>query len=134
MGTHDATDKRSRENQRRKKQQMNTYLEVGNTRFESREEATKQIAKWRADTAAFSVCEVANTEVTRKTAKGNIITETVRGSLDKVPRIISVRQLDPTYIVVDVKRERDYGLPWYQHLTRADAEQQRAERQSEADR
>jgi hypothetical protein len=47
------------------------------------------------------VHEVENTEVTRKTAKGQIITETVQGSLDRVPRIISTRKLDPTYIVVN---------------------------------
>jgi hypothetical protein len=105
-------------------------------RFESREEATKQIAKWRSDAtalAALVVCERENTEVTRKTAKGQIITETVQGSLERVPRIISTRKLDPTYILVN--REFDpFHLTGYQNFTRAEAEQERAKRQSEADK
>ncbi len=116
---------------------MNTYFEVGNQRFDSREEASKQIAKWKANPATFSVHEVENTEVTRKTAKGEIITENVRGGLDRVPRIISIRKLDPTYIVVN--GSSPYGYYRYSnyliyHSSRVEAEQERAKLQNEVER
>ncbi len=80
---------------------MNTYFDVGDQRFESRERAVEQVASWNAATVRFSVQEVENTEVTRKSAKGNVITERVFGSIEKVPRVISTRKLDQTYIVLD---------------------------------
>src|SRR6266478_5019588 len=94
---------------------MNTYFEVGDARFKSREGAIELINRWKADTTKFYVHEVENTEVTRKTAKGNIITEPARGSLNGVPRIISVLKLNPTYIVLntDAKPLRYGGYQTY---------------------
>ncbi len=117
---------------------MNTYFEVGNGRLGSREEAMKQVAWWKANPVSFSVCEMANTEVTRKTAKGNIITERIRGGLERVPRIISAKTLDPLYIVFDTAHGKlpAYGnLYWhFSFSTRAEAEHERVKRQGEADR
>lgn len=119
---------------------VNTYFDVGNVRFESREGATEQIKKWKADTTTFSVCEVQNTEVTRKTAKGDIITEHVYGSLERVPRIISARTLDPMYLVVDTedvnKVVNGVGVSmWNKHFkTPAEAEQEREKRQGDVER
>jgi hypothetical protein len=110
---------------------MNTYFDVGNERFESREKALEKIKKWNADTTVFHIHEVANTEVTRRTAKGNVLTELVRGSIDAVPRIISARELNPTYVVLDTdaKPPRYFGHQTY-FTTRAEAEGERAKRQS----
>ena len=107
---------------------MNTYFVVGGKRFQSREQAAAQINNWKRRT--FSVHEEQNTEVTRKTARGNVITERVRGgNLEGMPRIISVRQLT-TFSVVD---ETGYlHSSW--HLTREAAEQERARWQGEADK
>src|SRR5260370_40060711 len=117
---------------------MNTYFEVGNGRLGSREEAMKQVAWWKANPVSFSVCEMANTEVTRKTAKGIIITERIRGGLERVPRIISAKTLDPLYIVFDTAHGKlpAYGnLYWhFSFSTRAEAEHERVKRQGEADR
>ncbi len=115
---------------------MNTYFDVGDERFKSREAATEQVKTWNADTTVFHVQEVANTEVTRKSAKGNIVTEVVRGgSLDGVPRIISVRQLSATYVVLDTdaKPLRHYGHDTY-FATRVEAEGERAKRQSKVEK
>jgi hypothetical protein len=117
---------------------MKTYFDIGDLRLESRELALQQIARWKAtNITSLSVREIQNTEVTRKSAKGNIIKETVRGSLERVPRIISTRNLGPTYIIV---AEKPFPLPEWAYIspthfvTAADAEQERSRRQNEAER
>ena len=77
-----------------------------------------------------------NTEVTRKTAKGDIITELVRGRLERVPRIISIRNLDPTYIVVDSARmDRAWVERNGPHFTTlAEAIQKRAQQRDEVEK
>src|SRR5271155_38191 len=109
---------------------MRSYFYVEDERFESREHALGRVRLCRADSTVFHVHEVANFEVTRKTAKGDIHTEVVRGSLDGVPRIISVRELTPTYIVLDTdtKPLRYSGHTYF--ATRVEAEAERAKRQS----
>ena len=112
---------------------MNTYFDVGGKRFGSREEAVEEMKKWRADTTKFDIHQVAVTEVTRKTAKGKILTEVVRGSLDGVPRILSVRELPPIYVVSDTDVKRfHYQGPY--GATRADAEAERARQQSKIEK
>ncbi len=116
---------------------MNTYFDVGDQRFESRERAVEQVASWNAATVRFSVQEVENTEVTRKSAKGNVITERVFGSIEKVPRVISTRKLDQTYIVLDTLAAypAHHYLGAYRHFpTFGEAERERAERQEKADK
>jgi hypothetical protein len=112
---------------------MQTYFDVGNERFESWEAAVERVKKWNADTTRFHVHEVANTEVTRRTAKGKVLTELVRGSLDGVPRILSLRELSPIYVVsdTDVKPLRYQGPCG---ATRPDAEAERAKRQSRVEK
>jgi hypothetical protein len=128
-------------NSREQAIKSNTHFEIErggvrvDKRFHSREYAIGQIKEWRADNRTFSVHEMQNAEVTRKSAKGNIFTETVHGSLERVPRIISVRQLNPTFVVVsnqtDLNMEsRNWG--YFKHFqTRAEAEQERAKWQNE---
>jgi hypothetical protein len=121
------------------KQEMNTYFEVGNGRFELREQAVKLVQQWKP-ASVFMVHEVENTQVTRKTAKGDIIIETVRGSLERVPRIISVQKLNATYVVADASvcgADVGSNRPWkgFTHFeSRTEAEQDRAKRQGEADK
>jgi hypothetical protein len=112
---------------------MKTYFDVGNERFGSREAAVERVKTWNADTSVFHVHQVANTEVTRRNAKGKAFTELVRGSLDGVPRILSVRELPPIYVVsdTDVKPFRYQGPCG---ATRADAEAERAKRQSRVEK
>src|SRR5258708_47940 len=110
----------------------NTYFEVGDTRLESREKAIEQINRWKMDTRTFSVCEVQNTEVTRKSMKGNIISEIVQGTLEQVPRIISAKALNPTYAVVDGVSRHWKSFTHFE--ARAEADQERAKRQSEIER
>ena len=109
---------------------MKTYFHVEDERFESRDHACGRVRLCRNDSTVFHVHEVANSEVTRKTSKGNILTEVVRGSLDGVPRIVSVRELNPTYVVLDTdaKPLRYTGHTYF--ATRAEAEVERANRQS----
>jgi hypothetical protein len=121
----------SGEPERRKERNVNTHFDVGGKRFESREKAIEQVKEWNADTRKFHVHEVAQTEVTRKTAKGKVLTEVVRGSLDGVPRIVFVRELSPTYVVLDSDGYplRYQGSDAY-FAIRTDAEAERAKLQS----
>lgn len=116
---------------------MAQFNSAETARFHSREAAIEEIKKWKADTRIFSVHELENADVTRKSAKGNIFTETIHGkkNLERAPRILSVRHLNPTYVVVsnhtDLNMDsRNWG--YFKHFqTRAEAEQERAKRQHE---
>lgn len=123
---------------------MNTYFDLKKgrnpweRRFDSREKAMAKLAEWKADAQALalSVHEVQNTEVTRKTSKGRIITETVRGSLESVPRIVSVSKVYATYVVVQGRVEpSDLCRGYHRHFaSRAEAEEERTNMMLEAER
>lgn len=113
---------------------MNTYFVVDGGRYcDSRDEAVNQLKRFKGK-PTFAVREMERTKVTRRSAAGNILTEIVQGSLEKVPRIISSEKLDPVFYVYTVGSPFN---PRWAHLgefsTREEAEQKRSEEQAEAD-
>jgi len=94
-------------------------------RFNSREAAVKQLTEWKQP-VLFSITELLRTEVTRKSAKGNIVIETVTGSLENVPRILTTKALTPTY-----QLDGPGGIARFS--TRADAEAELTKRQAKCE-
>lgn len=110
---------------------------VGGEQFGSRELAEEAVRQWQAMKGkVYSVLEVQHSEVTRKSIKGNVVTEKVLGSLERVPRIISVRTLDTTYTAAraPLSELTQNDLRHATHFpTRAEAETYRAQVQARAE-
>jgi hypothetical protein len=135
--------------QPQKEKQLNTYFVLDGAHFDSRDEAVNQLKNFKEavnqlknlkDEDIFAVREVERTRVIRRSAAGNIITEIVEGSLEKVPRIISTDKLSPVFQVHTIgspysrgtfstRDEAEQG----RKRAQAEAEQMRSERQAKAD-
>lgn len=116
-----------------KEKQLNTYFVVGGHSFDSREGAVNQLARFKKK-ETFAIQEIEQTKVTRRSAAGNVLTEIVKGSLEKVPRIISTEKLSPLFYVYTVGSPFD---PRWAHRgefsTSEEADRKRGEEQAQAD-
>ena len=110
---------------------MKTRFQIEGRTFNSKEDAVRQLSWWK-NVPTFSVRQIQNVEVTRKTRRGDIITEIVHDGIEQVPGVISSCSLDPTYSVVS--SGRSFNVVWEIFPTVEEAEQERAKRQSSADK